>query len=84
MKHADTRHPERITTMQVDIGIYRSSKNRWIRGVCGGIAQSLGIPALWIRLAFMIAAVIVPGVSFITMIVLYVVLGIILPERDTL
>jgi phage shock protein C len=70
--------------MQVDIGIYRSNNNRWIRGVCGGIARSLGIPAIWVRLAFLIAAVIVPGVSLITMIVLYVVLGIILPEQDTL
>lgn len=68
-------------TMTIDIGIYRSRDNKWIRGVCGGIADTLGINALWVRLAFVAASVIVPGVSLITMIVLYVVLGILLPEK---
>jgi phage shock protein PspC (stress-responsive transcriptional regulator) len=70
--------------MQIDIGIYRSRNNRWIRGVCGGIAESLGIAAIWVRLAFLVASVVVPGVSLITMIVLYVVLGILLPEKNVL
>lgn len=70
--------------MQIDIGIYRSRDNRWIRGVCGGIAQSLGVAPLWVRLAFVVAALVIPGVSFITMIVLYVVLGLLLPERGIL
>jgi phage shock protein C len=67
--------------MTVDIGIYRSRDNKWIRGVCGGIAEKFGINALWVRLGFVAAALIVPGVSLVTMIVLYVVLGIILPEK---
>jgi phage shock protein C len=67
--------------MTVDIGIYRSRNNKWIRGVCGGIADKLGVSALWVRLGFVAAALIVPGVSLVTMIVLYVVLGIILPEK---
>lgn len=69
--------------MTVDIGIYRSRNNRWIRGVCGGIAEKLGINALWVRLAFIAASVVVPGVSLITTIVLYVLLGIVLPEERT-
>ena len=68
--------------MTVDIGIYRSTSNKWIRGVCAGIAEKLGVNALWVRLGFVAAALIVPGVSLITMIVLYVVLGIILPEKS--
>lgn len=66
--------------MTIDIGIYRSRNNRWIRGVCGGIANTLGIPSIWVRLGFVVAALVVPGVSLLTMIILYVVLGIILPE----
>jgi phage shock protein C len=67
--------------MTIDIGIYRSRTNRWIRGVCGGIAEKLGVPPLWVRLGFVVAAVIVPGVSLLTMIILYVLLGILLPEK---
>ena len=69
--------------MTVDIGIERSRRNRWIRGVCAGIAHKFGINPIWVRLGFILAAVIIPGVSLITMIILYVVLGIILPESDT-
>lgn len=69
--------------MTVDIGIQRSRRNRWIRGVCSGIAHTLGVNPIWIRLAFVFAAIIIPGVSLLTMIVLYVVLGIILPESDS-
>ncbi len=67
--------------MTIDIGIYRSRDNKWIRGVCGGIAEKFGINPLWVRLGFIVAAVIVPGVSLITMIALYVVLGLLLPEK---
>ena len=70
--------------MHLDIGIQRSRKNRWIRGVCAGIARKINVDPLWVRLAFIIAAVIIPGVSLITVIVIYVLLGIALPESDTL
>lgn len=69
--------------MTVDIGIQRSRRNRWIRGVCAGIAHKLGVNPIWVRLAFIVAALVIPGVSLLTMIILYVVLGIILPESDT-
>jgi phage shock protein C len=68
--------------MHIDIGIYRSTKDRWIRGVCGGIAEKVGIDSLWVRLGFVAAAIIVPGVSLLFMIILYVALGILLPARD--
>lgn len=66
--------------MTIDIGIYRSRRNKWIRGVCGGIGEKFGIDALWVRLGFVVAALVVPGVSLLTMIILYVVLGLLLPE----
>lgn len=67
--------------MTIDIGIYCSRDNKWIRGVCAGIGEKFGVDALWIRLGFIAAALIVPGVSLLTMIILYVALGILLPEK---
>lgn len=69
--------------MHLDIGLERSRRNRWIRGVCGGIARKLGIGPMWVRIAFLLAAAIVPGVSLITVLALYVALGVFLPESDT-
>lgn len=69
--------------MHLDIGLERSRRSRWIRGVCAGIAHKLGVPSLWVRLAFLVAAVIVPGVSLITVALIYVLLGIALPQSDT-
>ena len=68
----------------VDIGIYRARSDKWIRGVCGGLAKTMGVPSLWVRLGFIVAALIIPGVSLLTMIILYVVLGIILPEEPVI
>lgn len=70
--------------MNLDIGIERARNNRWIRGVCAGIAHKFGVDAIWVRIAFLLAAIVVPGVSTTGVIVLYVVLGIALPESDTL
>jgi phage shock protein PspC (stress-responsive transcriptional regulator) len=69
--------------MLKNIGLERSSRDRWIRGVCGGIAHSLGVDPLWIRIATILLAVVVPGISFIGVAVVYVVLGIFLPESKT-
>ena len=37
----------------------RSQRNRVVAGVCGGLAEFLGISAFWFRLAFLIA--LIPG-----------------------
>ena len=68
--------------MHLDIGLERSRRNRWIRGVCGGIAHKLGIAPMWVRLGFLLAAIVVPGVSLIAVLVIYVALGILLPESE--
>lgn len=67
--------------MQVDIGIYRSNKDKWIRGVCGGLGKKFGVNSLLVRLGFVVAALVVPGPTLVTVIALYVVLGLLLPER---
>ena len=37
----------------------RSSRNRVVAGVCGGLAEFYGINVFWFRLAFLIA--LIPG-----------------------
>ena len=37
----------------------RSSRNRVVAGVCGGLAEFYGISVFWFRLAFLIA--LIPG-----------------------
>lgn len=36
--------------------LYRSRDDRWIAGVCGGLAKHLGIDPLLIRLMFIVTA----------------------------
>lgn len=66
-----------------NIGLYRSRYDRWIFGVCGGIAKKFQINATLVRLAVVLLALVVPGVSLIMVAIAYLALGILLPESDT-
>ena len=69
--------------MLKNVGLYRSRQDRWIMGVCGGIAHQFGISANLVRAITSVLAIILPGISTIGVIVIYIVLGILLPESDT-
>lgn len=59
----------------------RSKSDRWLMGVCGGIARSMGVASIWVRLATIAAAVLlVPGPSFLIVGGAYLALGYFLPE----
>ncbi|WP_273841415.1 PspC domain-containing protein [Rubrobacter calidifluminis] len=62
------------------MGIRRSSRNRWIFGVCGGIAHRFGWNPLVVRLVTVLLAIFIPGFSLIPVAILYVILGYLLPE----
>ncbi len=64
----------------IDIGLTRSTSNRWIFGVCGGIAEKFGMNPLAVRLGVAILAIVIPGVSFFPTILLYILAGLFLPE----
>jgi phage shock protein C len=66
-----------------NVGLYRSKRDRWVMGVCGGIAHQFGISATLTRVLTIVLAVIVPGISFIGVVLIYFALGILLPESDT-
>jgi phage shock protein C len=66
----------------IDIGITRSTTNRWVFGVCGGIAEKFDINPLVVRLGVAILAVVIPGISIFPVILLYILLGLMLPEDN--
>ena len=60
-------------------GLRRSRQDRWICGVCGGIAERFGWPADVVRVVYLFASVIstaFPGTLF------YVLLAIFIPEEE--
>lgn len=60
-------------------GLLRSRENRWIAGVCGGLAEWLGWSPGLVRLLFVLVSVLsaaFPGI------LVYVILWILMPERD--
>ena len=53
--------------------LYRSRKNRWIAGVCGGIGEYLNIDPIIIR----ILAIIIPGFGWLA----YLICAIVIPSE---
>jgi phage shock protein PspC (stress-responsive transcriptional regulator) len=55
----------------------RSSRNRIIAGVCGGLEAFFGLDAFWFRLAFLIALIPggVPGIAA------YLIMWVIIPSE---
>lgn len=68
----------------LDIGITRSRTNRWFFGVCGGVAEKYGFSPLATRVATIVLAIIVPGITVFPVILAYIALGLLLPEDDSL
>jgi phage shock protein C len=63
-------------------GIKRAKRDRWIMGVCGGIAYRYGWSSTVVRLATIVLAIIIPGFSVIPTLLVYFLLGYLLPETD--
>ena len=60
-------------------GLMRSGDNRWIAGVCAGIAEWLGWDATLVRILFVaisIFSVAFPGI------IVYLILWLLMPSRD--
>ncbi|MGI9049762.1 MAG: PspC domain-containing protein [Rubrobacteraceae bacterium] len=64
------------------MGIKRAKRDRWILGVCGGIAHTYGWSPNMVRLVTAIVAIIIPGFSVIPVLIAYFVLGYVLPETE--
>ncbi len=64
------------------MGIRRAKRDRWIYGVCGGIAHHFGWNPTVVRLVAILLAIFIPGVSVIPAVIIYVLLGYLLPESE--
>ncbi len=64
------------------MGLRRARRDRWIYGVCGGIARRYGWNSTVVRLATIVLAIFIPGVSVVPTILVYVLLGYLLPEEE--
>lgn len=62
--------------------LYRDPRNAVFGGVCSGIANWLGTDPIWVRLLFVVLAVI-STVSFSTVCFIYILLWIIIPPAET-
>ncbi len=63
------------------MGIKRAKRDRWILGVCGGIAHTYGWNANLLRLV-LAAVVLLTGVGLIPAVIIYLIFGMILPESE--
>ncbi len=64
------------------MNIKRAKKDRWILGVCAGVAHTYGWSSGAVRLATAVLAVIIPGPSLVVTLLVYLLLGAILPESE--
>ena len=64
------------------MNIKRATRDRWILGVCGGVAHTYGWSPGAVRLATAVLAVIIPGPSLVATLLVYLLLGAILPESE--
>ncbi len=64
------------------MGIKRAKRDRWLLGVCAGVARSQGWSPGLTRLATAVLAIAIPGFSLVPVLVIYILLGAILPESD--
>lgn len=55
----------------------RSTRNRVVAGVCGGLAEFYGISTFWFRLAFLIA--LIPG--GVPGLLVYLIMAFIIPSE---
>jgi phage shock protein C len=63
------------------LNIERAKRDRWLLGVCGGIAHRYGWSPNLVRLVTVILGIFLPGPNVIV-VVGYIVLGLIRPESE--
>ena len=85
----ETTSDEQVTTSHKDKEtdgprrLYRNSDDKIIFGVCSGVAAYFNINSLWIRVAFIVFSLLPLPVPFLSGVLLYVILAIIIPEAKS-
>lgn len=60
----------------------RSKRDRWLFGVCGGLARQQGWNSNVVRLVTAVLAIAIPGFSLVPVLAVYLILAAVLPESD--
>ena len=63
------------------MNIKRAKRDRWIMGVCGGVAHTYGWSSNVVRLVAVLVTIFIPGPGWLVL-VAYLLLGAILPESE--
>jgi phage shock protein C len=63
------------------LNIERATRDRWLLGVCGGIAHRYGWSSNVVRLVTVVLGIFIPGPNLIVL-VIYIILGLVLPESE--
>ena len=64
------------------MGFRRAKRDRWLLGVCGGLARSQGWNSNVVRLVTAVLSIGIPGISLVPVLVVYIILGATLPESE--
>ncbi len=64
------------------MGFPRAKRDRWLLGVCGGLARSQGWNSNVVRLVTVVLSIAIPGISLVPVLALYIILGATLPESE--
>ena len=64
------------------MGVRRAKRDRWIWGVCAGIAHHFGWSFTWVRIVVVLLAIFILGISAIPAALIYILLGFLLPESQ--
>lgn len=64
------------------MNLTRSKSDRWVFGVCGGIGRQTGISPNLVRLGVVAIVILVPMVGPVAAGIVYLVMGLLLPESE--
>ena len=64
------------------MGVRRAKRDRWIWGVCGGIAHHFGWSSTGVWIVVVLLAIFILGISAIPAALIYILLGFLLPESQ--
>jgi phage shock protein PspC (stress-responsive transcriptional regulator) len=66
----------------MEIRLRRARRDRWLLGVCGGLAHTYGLSPAGVRLVTVILAIVIPGASVFPTFLAYIVLGLLLRPSE--
>ncbi len=62
-------------------GLTRSKGNKWVFGVCSGIAEKFAVNPMWVRIGVLAVAILPAGLGIFPVGLIYLALAILLPAE---